>query len=91
MYTRKVTIINPTGLHARPASDFVRLASDYPCNITVVRTDSPQQEANAKSILMILSLALTKGTEIIISADGDGEREAADALAEMIVSGCGEL
>ncbi|MDQ0896029.1 dihydroxyacetone kinase phosphoryl donor subunit DhaM [Agromyces ramosus] len=82
-YARTVTLINPDGLHARPAAELVKLASTFPQKITVNGTD-------AKSLLGIMSLGLTKGAEVeIASADSEGSA-AVDALAELALSGFGE-
>ncbi len=89
MYSRKVTILNKTGLHARPASEFIALAGKYKSKITIKRMDD-EEEANAKSIVMLLSLALSQGTEVELTAKGEDETEAIDALAALIESRFGE-
>lgn len=82
-YSRTVTLVNPDGLHARPAAELVKLASTFPQKVTVNGTD-------AKSLLGIMSLGLTKGAEVeIASADAEGSA-AVDALAELAMSGFGE-
>lgn len=93
MYSRTTTIINKTGLHARPASDFVAQADKFASKISIARVnkiDEDDDEANAKSIVMLLSMGLSKGTEVEISAKGVDEKEAVDTLVEMIESGFGE-
>ena len=90
MYKRTATILNKSGLHARPASDFVKEAAKFNSKITIKRLDE-DEEANAKSIVFLLSLGISQGTEVEISALGDDEQQAADALAAMIESGFGEL
>jgi len=82
--------LNKSGLHARPASDFVKEAAKFNSKITIKRLDE-DEEANAKSIVFLLSLGISQGTEVEISALGDDEQQAADALAAMIESGFGEL
>jgi PTS hybrid protein len=83
--SRTVTLVNKDGLHARPAAEFVKLASTYPVRVTVNGKD-------AKSLLGIMSLGLTKGKSVEISStDADAEAEAAvNALADLIESGFGE-
>lgn len=82
-YARTITLINPDGLHARPAAELVKLASTFPQKVTVNGTD-------AKSLLGIMSLGLTKGAEVeIASADADGSA-AVDAIADLAMSGFGE-
>jgi len=90
VYKRTATILNKSGLHARPASDFVKEAAKFNSKITIKRLDE-DEEANAKSIVFLLSLGISQGTEVEISALGDDEQQAADALAAMIESGFGEL
>lgn len=88
MYSKKTTIINETGLHARPASEFVALAGTYSSRIQISRTgDDP---VDAKSIIMLLSLGLSKGEEVEISARGQDETAAVDELVAMVESGLGE-
>ena len=70
MYSRKVTIQNRTGLHARPASDFIACASKFKSKITIKRVGE-EDDANAKSIVMLLSLGLGQGTEVEITAKGE--------------------
>ncbi|MDQ0575337.1 dihydroxyacetone kinase phosphoryl donor subunit DhaM [Agromyces albus] len=83
VYSRSITLVNADGLHARPAAELVKLASGFKQKITVNGTD-------AKSLLGIMSLGLTKGAAVeIASADPDG-REAVDAIAELAESGFGE-
>lgn len=91
MYKRQTTIVNPTGLHARPASDFVATAKKFSSKISIADLNSKDQPANAKSILILLSLGLAEGTTVEISADGTDETEAVDSLVTLIETGFGEL
>ena len=90
MYTKKIQIKNRTGLHARPASDFVKAAKQYTSKITIKRAEE-ETGANAKSIVLLLSLGLTKGTQVEISAHGEDEQAAVEALVSLIEEGFGEL
>lgn len=90
MIEKMVTICNKTGLHARPASEFVACAGKFKSRIKVQKVGAEENVANAKSIISILTLCLIQGTQIIISANGEDEQEAAAALAELIESGFGE-
>lgn len=87
MYTRDIEIKNNTGLHARPASAFVRVAAKFKSNITVSK-DS--KKANAKSIMSVLTLGASKGSTVSISAEGPDEQEAVIALCDLIESRFGE-
>ena len=86
MYKRQTTVINKSGLHARPATDFIELAKKYESKITIRRMDEDGAAVNAKSIVFLLSLGIGKGTEVEISAKGDDENEAVDALVNLIES-----
>lgn len=91
MYTRQTAIINQTGLHARPASDFVTEAKKYTSKITIRNLSDQNAEAvNAKSIVRILSEGMGPGTNVEISAEGEDETAAVDSLVALIDSGFGE-
>jgi len=79
-YARTVTLVNADGLHARPAAELVKLAARYPQRITV-------NGADAKSLLGIMSLGLTKGASLEIASD---DADAVEAIAELARSGFGE-
>ncbi|MDR0850917.1 MAG: HPr family phosphocarrier protein [Clostridiales Family XIII bacterium] len=89
MRKQSITINNKTGLHARPASDFVKLANQFSSDIQVTK-EGTSESANAKSIIYLLSLGLNKGTTIEITAEGDDEDAAVDALIALVDSGLGE-
>lgn len=91
MYTKITKIINKTGLHARPASDFVAEAKKYQSRITITNlTDYPEDPGDAKSIIEILSLSMAPETEVSLQAEGADEKQAVDALVALIESGFGE-
>ncbi len=87
MVSRNVTIQNSVGLHARPATFFVQKANSYKCSIWVEKEDC---RVNAKSLLGILSLGITRGTNITLIADGEDEAIAVVGLAELIDSELGQ-
>lgn len=87
MYSKKTVVQNKTGLHARPASDFVAAAKNYKSKLTI---KTSEEEANAKSIILLLSLGVSVGTEVEICADGEDEVEAVEALVSLIDSKFGE-
>ncbi|MBL8758388.1 MAG: HPr family phosphocarrier protein [Phycisphaerales bacterium] len=82
-----VTIVNRLGLHARPAMCFVDAAMAHACAITVKRGD---QAVDGKSIMMMMLLAATQGTELEIIAEGPGAQAAIDDLVKLVASGFGE-
>ncbi len=81
--TRTVTIVNKDGLHARPAAEFVKLAGTFPVKVTVNGKD-------AKSLLGIMSMGLTRGSTVEVASDDPAGEEAVNALADLIESGFGE-
>ncbi len=78
-----VTISNESGLHARPAAIFVKTASQFNSQISIEARGS---SVNAKSIMNILSLGLKKGEEVKIVVNGVDEKEAMEALVELVES-----
>lgn len=88
MQERPVTIINKLGLHARAAAKFVTIASSFSSSIDVAKDG---QKVNGKSIMGVMMLAASRGTELIIQTDGSDEVEAADSLTELVIDRFGEL
>ena len=84
MITRSVTIQNSVGLHARPATFFIQKANSYKCSIWVEKEDC---RVNAKSLLGVLSLGVSKGTTITLIADGTDEADAIDGLVSLVNEG----
>ncbi|RPI81271.1 MAG: HPr family phosphocarrier protein [Chloroflexi bacterium] len=82
-----LVVTHPDGLHARPASLFVKTAQKFKSN---TRVSYNGVEANAKSILSILTLGAVKGAEVTISSEGDDSEEALQALRSLIDSNFGE-
>lgn len=87
MLKDKVRIINNLGMHARAASQFVSAASRFACNIEVTKDTNT---VNGKSIMGLMMLAASKGTELTLSADGEDEIEAMQALRQLIADRFGE-
>ncbi|QYO65598.1 HPr family phosphocarrier protein [Leptolyngbya sp. 7M] len=84
-----VRIVNRLGLHARAAAQLVRLAGRFESKIKLTRQDNGYS-ADAKSILNVLTLSASDGTELILSADGSDEQEAFDAISSLIANRFGE-
>jgi phosphocarrier protein len=78
---------NKLGLHARAATKLVQLASRFPCDITIARDG---QVANAKSVMGVLLLCGSQGTELEIEANGDRANEAITAIGALIDDKFGE-
>ena len=87
MISKNVTIQNNVGLHARPATFFIQKANTYQSSVWVEKED---RRVNAKSLLGVLSLGITKGMTVTLIADGSDEKEAIDGLAELIETNFGE-
>ena len=87
MVTQEVTINNEVGLHARPATFFIQKANEFKSSIWV---EKDERRVNAKSLLGVLSLGIVKGTSINLIADGPDEKEAVEALIELISSNFSE-
>ena len=87
MTSQAVTVVNQLGMHARAAAKFVHLATRYDAQVTVARDE---RQMDGKSIMGVLLLAAARGSTITISADGDDERDAVDALVSLVQSGFGE-
>lgn len=84
---RTVVIANRYGLHARPAAEFVKLATRFRSSIMVRKDDL---EVNGKSIMGMMMLAAEFGSELAIKADGADASEALDALEQLVTSRFGE-
>ena len=85
---RQVTIKNKLGLHARPASLFVQLASRFDSDITVIRKDG--MEADGKSLMSMLILTASCGTALEIKGIGSDSETAVKELAELVDRGFDE-
>lgn len=80
MISRKVVVTNPQGMHARPADMFVKTANRFQSEIAVIKGN---ERVDGKSILGILTLAATEGTELSLEANGSDAEAALDALVEL--------
>ncbi len=90
MYSKKTKVINGSGIHARPASDFAVLAKSFEASVTIKNLDEMTAPVNAKSVVRLLAGGFDKETNVEISANGSDERQAVDALVALIERGFGE-
>ncbi len=81
MINKDVTVLNQVGLHARPATFFIQKANEFKSGIWIVKDE---RKVNAKSLLGVLSLGITRGSEITIVADGADEEDAVEELAKLV-------
>ena len=83
MFSKEVVVQNQIGLHARPATFFIQRANEYKSTIWV---EKDERKVSAKSLLGVLSLGITRGTNITILAEGTDEETAVKALVSLINS-----
>lgn len=87
MVSAKTKLVNPMGMHMRPAQLFVKVVTPYPCNVTLVYNG---KEINGKSIMNLMAACMKQGAEFEIQCDGDGEADCLSAAVELVESGLGE-
>ena len=90
MYAKQTTIINKTGLHARPAAEFTRTATKFESKIEIENLDK-NKSGDAKSIISVMTMLLSQGTKIEVRAEGDDEQQAVDTLIALVEGGFGEI
>lgn len=81
MLEKKVTIINKLGLHARAAAKLIGVTSRFESDI---RLNKEGREVDGKSIMAVMMLAASKGTDLVITTTGDDQHEAMDAIETLI-------
>ncbi len=87
MVTAKVKVVNPQGLHMRPAHVFVGGVKNFSSDVTIVFKGA---SVNAKSIMQVMLAGITQGSEIEVCCEGADEQEALDEAVRLIESGLGE-
>ncbi len=87
MVSKEIVVQNQVGLHARPATFFIQKANEFKSSVWI---EKDERKVNAKSLLGVLSLGITKGTTVHIIADGSDENEAVDSLLALISSNFAE-
>ena len=87
MKSCKVQVINPTGLHLRPAGNLCKEALKYKSMVTFNFNGGT---ANAKSVLSVLGACVKCGDEIELVCEGEDEEKALETLTSFIESGLGE-
>lgn len=80
----KVKIVNRLGLHARPAMSFVDVASTFSCEITVSKGDTT---VDGKSIMQMMMLAASQGTELVVTAVGSDAAKCCETLQKLVEGG----
>ena len=87
MYSKEVVVRCESGLHNRQATYFVQKANEFESSVWL---EAQNRKMNAKSLLGILSLGITRGTTMTIIAEGSDEQEAVMALVELVSSNFNE-
>ncbi len=87
MYSKEVVVRNQVGLHARPATFFIQRANEFKATVWI---EKDARKVNAKSLLGVLSLGITKGTSVNILADGADEEDAVNRLVDLVESNFSE-
>jgi phosphotransferase system HPr (HPr) family protein len=90
MKTSAVTLMDPVGLHARPAALFVALANQFSADISIRNLSAGGPWVNAKSILSLLTCGVQQGDQIGIQAEGLDEFAAIEALEKLVRSNFNE-
>jgi phosphocarrier protein len=88
MTTRTVTVTNRAGIHTRPASMIVRIASRFKSEFFI---EKDGYQINGKSIIGVMTLAAEQGAELSLCFSGEDEEEAAEALVTLFEEGFGEV
>ena len=88
MISKTLTVVNPSGLHLRPAGVLSQAAMKFKCDVIIECGD---KKIVAKSVLNVMAAGIKSGTEINLICDGEDEEEAVKTLSEAIESGLGEL
>ena len=81
MVKQQVTIVNPTGLHARPASQLITLCKRFACSVKII---SGEKVCDAKSIFSVMKCAIKQGTVVDVVCEGEGEEEALKTVVAFI-------
>ncbi len=87
MTSKEVQTVNELGLHLRAAGTLVQVTSKFKSKIFL---DNGSHRANAKSIMSVLALAAQRGVVLVLSAEGEDEQQAIDAICELFADGFGE-
>ena len=87
MVSKEIVVQNQVGLHARPATFFIQKANEYSSSIWIAKDE---RKVNAKSLLGVLSLGITRGSSVTLYADGADEEAAVVGLASLVATNFAE-
>lgn len=88
MIEKTVTIINKAGMHTRPASNIVKIASKFRSDFFIIKNN---YSINGKSIIGVMTLAAEQGSKLTLRFDGEDEQKAAAEVIKFFEEGFGEL
>ncbi|KXK53439.1 MAG: phosphotransferase system, phosphocarrier protein HPr [Chlorobi bacterium OLB5] len=88
MIERNVTIVNKAGMHTRPASNIVKIASKYKADFYIIKNG---YSINGKSIIGVMTLAAEQGSVLTLRFEGEDEEKAAKEIIKFFEEGFGEL
>ncbi len=88
MLSKTLTVVNPSGLHLRPAGVLSQTAMKFKCDVII---EYGEKRIVAKSVLNVMAAGIKSGAEINLICDGEDEETAMSALTEAIKSGLGEM
>ena len=83
MIEQQINVINKLGLHARAAAKLVKLCANYESKIELIKVD---QQVDAKSIMGVLMLAATQGTDLTLRVEGEDAKQAASAVSDLFAN-----
>ena len=87
MVSAKVKVINPMGMHMRPAQLFIKEVTPFGCDVSI---NFNGKDINGKSIMNLMAACIKQGAEVEVRCDGPDEEKALKAIIELIDSGLGE-
>ncbi len=88
MLSKTLTIVNPSGLHLRPAGVLSQTAMKFKCDVLI---ECGEKRIIAKSVLNVMAAGIKSGTEVTLICDGEDEAAAMETISQAIESGLGEL
>lgn len=88
MLTKTLTVVNPSGLHLRPAGVLSQTAMKFKCDIII---ECGEKRIVAKSVLNVMAAGIKCGTQVSLVCDGEDEKQAMETMSQAIESGLGEM
>lgn len=88
MVSKTLTVVNPSGLHLRPAGILSQTAMKFKCDVLI---ESGEKRIVAKSVLNVMAAGIKSGTEITLICDGEDEVAALETISQAIENGLGEM